>query len=98
MAQNIALSMSQTQRMDASQMQVLEIVTLPLEELSDKIKKEAEKNPVINIKENEGSYEDLSSRFHSSPSYSDEANSSEYSDDGENDWFEKTVTEKESLT
>ena len=99
MAQNIALSMSQTQRMDASQMQVLEIVTLPLEELSDKIKKEAEKNPVINISEGERSYEDISSRsYSSSPSYSDEANSSDYSDDGENDWFEKTVTEKESLT
>ena len=62
--------------MDASQMQVLEIVTLPLEELSDKIKKEAEKNPVININEGERSYEDISSRsYSSSPSYSDEANS-----------------------
>ena len=40
MAQNISLSMSQTQRMDASQMQVLEIVTIPLEELAEKIKNE----------------------------------------------------------
>ena len=39
MAQNISLSMSQTQRMDASQMQVLEIVTIPLEELAEKIEK-----------------------------------------------------------
>ena len=37
--------------MDASQTQVLEIVTLPLEELSEKVKKEAEKNPVIIISE-----------------------------------------------
>lgn len=85
--------------MDVSQMQVLEIVTLPLEELSEKIKKEAEKNPVINITEPERSYEDISSRsYSSSRTYADEANSSDYSDDGENDWFEKTVTEKESLT
>lgn len=99
MSQNISLTMSQTQRMDATQMQVLEIVTLPLEELSEKIKKEAEKNPVINITEGESSYEEYSSRsFSNKPQYQDEANSSEYSDDGENDWFEKTVSEKESLT
>ena len=95
MSQNISLTMSQTQRMDATQMQVLEIVTLPLEELSEKIKKEAEKNPVINITEGESSYEEYSSRsFSNKPQYQDESNSSEYSDDGENDWFEKTVSEK----
>ena len=49
MAQNISLSMSQTQRMDASKMQVLEIVTLPLEELSEKIKKEAEKKKISTV-------------------------------------------------
>ena len=57
-------------------MQVLEIVTIPLEELAEKIKNEAEKNPVINITENEGSYEDISSRSYSQrQTYSDEANS-----------------------
>ena len=51
MAENISLSMTQTQRMDASLIQVLEIVTLPTEELKEKIKREAEKNPVINLGE-----------------------------------------------
>ncbi|MGN1164232.1 MAG: RNA polymerase factor sigma-54 [Candidatus Ornithospirochaeta sp.] len=91
--------MSQTQRLDASQLQVLEIVTLPTEELSERIKTEAGKNPVLNITEGEKSYEEFSSRV---PSYSsrpsDEANGRDYGDDEENDWFEKVVTEKESLT
>ena len=98
MAENISLSMTQTQRMDASLIQVLEIVTLPTEELKEKIKREAEKNPVINLGEEEKSYDAIPS-YSSSPTiqYRDEANGSEYSDDGENDWFEKTVGEKESL-
>ena len=98
MGQNISLSMSQTQRLDASQLQVLEIVTLPTEELSERIKREAEKNPVLNITEGERSYEEFSSRASSySPRFSDEANGREYGDDDENDWFEKIVTERESL-
>ena len=49
--------MTQTQRMDASLIQVLEIVTLPTEELKEKIKREAENNPVINLGEEEKSYD-----------------------------------------
>ena len=88
MAENISLSMTQTQRMDASLIQVLEIVTLPTEDLKEKIKREAEKNPVINLGEEEKSYDAIPS-YSSSPTiqYRDEANGSEYSDDGENDWF-----------
>ena len=51
--------MTQTQRMDASLIQVLEIVTLPTEELKEKIKREAEKNPVINLGEEEKSYAEI---------------------------------------
>lgn len=99
MAQNLSFSMEQSQKMAALQIQTLEIVTLPTDELREKIKKEAETNPAINLREGEASYEVYSSRHSSTPTYSDEANGADYSDgdDASSSWFEKIVTERESL-
>ncbi|MBQ0071373.1 MAG: RNA polymerase factor sigma-54 [Spirochaetales bacterium] len=99
MAQNFSFSMEQSQKMAAQQIQALEIVTLSTDELREKIKKEAETNPAIRVTEGDASFEAYSSRYSSGPSFSDEANSSDYSDgdDSSSSWFEKVVTERESL-
>lgn len=84
--------------MAAQQIQALEIITLPTEELGEKIRKEAENNPVINLKEGDASYEAYSARYANHAVSNDEANSADYGDgEDSSSWFERVVTEKESL-
>ena len=77
------------------------MMTMPLEELNERIKAEAEKNPVIELRENDSSYEEIASRVSSrTPALNDEANTHFFTsdDDDKSDWFEKAVSEKENLT
>lgn len=97
--QGFSTSIKQTQKLDTSLLQVIDILTMPTLELNEKIKEEAEKNPVLEIKDNDTSFEDYSTYKNNikRSDYSDEANGKEYSDENNGDWFEKTVCEKESL-
>ncbi len=87
-----------SQRLDTQLLQLVDIITMPTEELNEKIKKEAEKNPVLDIKEKTPSFEALENKTYTPQRrMSDEANGRDYDDDSSNDWFEKTVSEKEDL-
>ncbi len=97
MEQGLSTSLTMTQRLDTSLLQLIDIITMSTEELNEKIKKEAEINPVLEIKNTEKNFN--SERINAfRRSYSlDEANSRAYSDDEKEMWFEKTVSEKEDL-
>lgn len=94
----LSTSLNLSQRLDTSLIQLIDIVTMPTAELNEKIKSEAEKNPVLEIKDKDSSFEAIASKS-SLPRFSssDEANTNAYSDDDSPDWFEKTVSEKEDL-
>ena len=99
--QSLTTSTVQTQRQETSLIQFLDMMTMPLEELNERIKAEAEKNPVIELRENDSSYEEIASRVSSrTPALNDEANTHFFTsdDDDKSDWFEKAVSEKENLT
>ena len=98
MEQNLSTSLNMSQRLDTQLVQLVDIITMPTEELNEKIKKEAERNPVLDIKEKTPSFEALENKTYTPRTrMSDEANGSEYADDSSSDWFEKTVSEKEDL-
>ncbi len=87
-----------SQRLDTQLIQLMDIITMPTEELNEKIKREAEKNPVLDIREKTPSFEALEKKTYTPrASMNDEANGRDYEDDGKSDWFEKTVSEKEDL-
>lgn len=98
MEQNLSASLNLSQRLDTSLIQLIDIVTMPTAELNEKIKSEAEKNPVLEIKDNDSSFEAMAGKRERVyfPSH-DEANSNAYNDDENSEWFEKTVSEKEDL-
>ena len=97
MEQTLSTSTILSQRLDTSLLQFLDMITMPSQELNERIKAEAEKNPVLEIKDSTSSFEAISSRGGERRTSSDEANSSDYSEDDPSDWFEKTVSEKEDL-
>lgn len=97
MEQGLSTSLTMAQRLDTSLLQLIDIITMSTEELNEKIKKEAEINPVLEIKNTERSFNpEKINAFRQSYSL-DEANSRAYSDDEKEMWFEKTVSEKEDL-
>ena len=101
MTQSLTTATVQTQRQETSLIQFLDMMTMPLEELNEKIKAEAEKNPVIELRETDSSYEEIASRASGrTPVMHDEANTPFFAsdDDDKSDWFEKAVSEKENLT
>lgn len=96
MEQGLSTSLVMTQKLDTSLLQLIDVITMPTDELNEKIKKEAETNPALEIKSTEGitRREGIPRR----ENYSlDEANGKAYSDDDNSMWFEKTVSEKEDL-
>ncbi len=97
MEQTLSTSTILSQRLDTSLLQFLDMITMPSQELNERIKAEAEKNPVLEIKDSTSSFEAISSRGGERHTTSDEANSSDYAEDDSSDWFEKTVSEKEDL-
>ncbi len=101
MNQSLTTAAVQTQRQETSLIQFLDMMTMPLEELNEKIKAEAEKNPVIELRETDSSYEEIASKASGhTPVMHDEANVPFFAsdDDEKGDWFEKAVSEKENLT
>lgn len=98
MNQNLSTQQSQRQILDTSLLQLIDIITMPTEELRERIKNEAIKNPTIELKERESYIDDYSSRKREATFSQDEANSSYYKDESENNWFERTISEKENLT
>ncbi len=97
MEQALTTSTSLSQRLDTSLLQFIDMVTMPAQELNEKIKAEAEKNPVLEIKDNTSSFDAMPQSADYYRRAGDEANGKEYSDDDAPDWFEKTVSEKEDL-
>lgn len=97
MEQALTTSTSLSQRLDTSLLQFIDMVTMPAQELNEKIKAEAEKNPVLEIKDNTSSFDAMPQSTDYYRRAGDEANGKEYSDDDAPDWFEKTVSEKEDL-
>ena len=94
----ISTGLKTEQRLDTSMIQMIDMITMPSVQLNEKIKEEAASNPALDIHDRTSSYEALSQRGGWNRTFSDEANSKAYSDDDENqDWFEKTVSEKEDL-
>lgn len=98
MNQNLYVEQSQRQILDTALLQLIDIITMPTEELRERIKDEALKNPAIELKERESYIDDYSNKNRVSTFTHDEANSSYYKDESENSWFERTISEKESLT
>ncbi len=93
----ISTNLKTEQRLDTSMIQMIDMITMPCAELNEKIKEEAAVNPALDVKENTSSYEAIAARSGSSCTFSDEANSKEYSDDDTSMWFERTVGEREDL-
>lgn len=94
----ISTGLKTEQRLEASIIQMIDMITMPSAELNEKIKEEAAVNPALDVRDRTSSYEELAQRVAGSQTFSDEANSRQYSDeDDESDWFEKTVSEKEDL-
>lgn len=95
---SIAANLKTEQRLDTSMIQMIDMITMPCAELNEKIKEEAAVNPALDVRESTSSYEALAAKGGYSRTFSDEANSKEYSDDDDSSsWFEKTVSEKEDL-
>ncbi len=95
---SIAANLKTEQRLDTSMIQMIDMITMPCAELNEKIKEEAAVNPALDVRENTSSYEALTAKGGYSHTFSDEANSKEYSDDDDSSsWFEKTVSEREDL-
>lgn len=97
MNQNLSVQQSQRQILDTSLLQLIDIITMPTEELRERIKNEAINNPTIELKERENYIDDYSINSREATFSQDEANSSYYRDEGENNWFERTISEKENL-
>lgn len=92
---SIAANLKTEQRLDTSMIQMIDMITMPCAELNEKIKEEAAVNPALDVRENTSSYEALTAKGGYSHTFSDEANSKEYSDDDDSSsWFEKTVSER----
>lgn len=93
----ISTNLKTEQRLDTSIIQMIDMITMPCAELNEKIKEEAAVNPALDVRENTSSYEAIAARSGSTRTFSDEANSKEYSDDDTSMWFERTVGEREDL-
>ncbi len=98
--QSLDLSLKQELKINAQLLQTMETLSLSTDELKEKIRKEAETNPVLIIKEKETSYDALASEYRKKTdrreSYQDDAPFFT-NDDTESSWMEGMVSEKETL-
>lgn len=100
---SLSLSQKQQLKLNTQMIQSLELMTLPLAELTQRINEEVEKNPTLVVSESEESrkvsYEEYSERVRREErrgeSYSDSA---DYDADSHRSWLEGAVAEKETLT
>ena len=101
MQQGLGLQIAAKQQLKISTQLVATMETLAAstEELREKIKNEAEKNPVLKITERTPSYSDFSDRYIASSGKRDNYSDSEpYDpDDSRHNWIEGVVTRSESL-
>lgn len=98
--QSLDLSLKQELKINAQLLQTMETLSLSTDELKEKIRKEAETNPVLIIKEKETSYDALASEYRKKTdrreNYQDDAPFFT-NDDTESSWMEGMVSEKETL-
>ena len=93
------LSLRQEQKLSTQMVQTMETIAMPAQELNEKIRKEAETNPVMILHDKDASYDSLSQRYRSATDRSDSYSDSEpYDSDEERpNWIEGMVGEKEDL-
>lgn len=99
-AQSMTLTQKQDMRMNVQLLQTMDIIALSAEELKEKIKKEAETNPTMVVKEATPSFNALSNIYRQSTEKSESYSDSDYSteQDDRPNWIEGTISQKESLT
>ncbi len=99
-AQSMTLTQKQDMRMNVQLLQTMDIIALSTEELKEKIKKEAETNPTMVVKEATPSFNALSNIYRQSTEKSESYSDSDYSteQDERPNWIEGTISQKESLT
>ncbi len=99
---SLSLSMKQQLRLNTQMLQSLELMTLPLAELTERINEEIEKNPVLAASESAESqnvsYEEYSSKIRKEESRGDNYSSDSYDPDSHNAWLEGAVAREETLT
>ena len=100
----LGLSLKQQQKLNTQLLQTMDTIALSTEELKEKIKKEAETNPTLIVKERTDSFNTFSDIYRNSTekreSYSDSAayGSDLSEDEDKPNWIEGTISEKETLT
>ena len=98
--QGLELSQKQELKLNLQLLQTMEILSLSTEELKEKIKKEAETNPVIAVSEHSASFDRIASEYRrhtdKKESYGDNSGLSD-SDDEDTNWIESIVSGKETL-
>ena len=94
------LSLKQELKLSTQMVQTMETIAMSAEELSEKIRKEAETNPVLVIKEKSPSYSSFASQYSSITDKRESYSDSTYSEDNgpETNWIEGMISEKESLS
>lgn len=103
-ASSLSLTQKQQLKLNTQMLQSLELMTLPLNELIQKIEDEASKNPTIVVEEpkksNGVSYEEYLDKYSRRDRYEDYSDSSAYGSDlsdNHQNWLEGTVKEEETL-
>ena len=103
-ASSLSLTQKQQLKLNTQMLQSLELMTLPLNELIQKIEDEASKNPTMIVEEPKGgngvSYEEYLDKYSRRDRYEDYSDSAAYGSDVSDkyqNWLEGTVKEEETL-
>ena len=101
---SLSLTQKQQLKLNTQMLQSLELMTLPLNELIQKIEDEASKNPTMIVEEPKGgngvSYEEYLDKYSRRDRYEDYSDSAAYGSDVSDkyqNWLEGTVKEEETL-
>ena len=95
------LSLRQEQKLSTQMVQTMETIAMPAQELNEKIRKEAETNPVLVIKDRSPSYSEFASRYSSATDRRESYSDSSYGEDSDGQqgrWIEGMVSSRESLS
>lgn len=100
-SQGLGLALRQQLKLSTQLLQTIDTIALSSEELREKIKREAEKNPTLIVRERNDSLDTFSNTYRSftdrRESYSDTTLYTDSNDERPN-WIEGTVSRKETLT
>ena len=77
------LSLRQEQKLSTQMVQTMETIAMPAQELNEKIRKEAETNPVLVIKDRSPSYSEFASRYSSATDRRESYSDSSYGEDSD---------------